>query len=111
MLDTVMQGEHGFSRVESKAEGSDGLIARTVRKQIPGVVDSVFVKSDVDFYGDKIYRIFVAINDMDPATYGREIVPLIASLREHLQETGDSGFPVVSLISRDGISKLKLEAA
>ena len=96
-------------RAEKSTAGAWGVIARAVKDRFPDVVDSVFVGTDSDLDGDKIYRIYVAFNQYDPAQYGKRLSGFLPYLRETLLATNDDGFPVLSFMSREDVVRLKLK--
>ena len=106
-----MSNIHGLLRADKNDGGAGGLIARTVGERFPGAVNSVFVGTDADSDGDKIYRIYVAFDDHDASRLGAELFSFLPHLRERLEASHDDGFPVISFISRDDLTKLKLVPA
>ena len=104
-----MQDGPTLMRAEESTEGARGVIARAVKNRFPDGVDSVFVGTDSDLDGDRIYRIYVAFNEYDPARYGKRLSGFLPYLRDTLLATNDDGFPVLSFMSREDLTRLKLE--
>ncbi len=106
-----MENTRDLFRVDEKTEGAAGLIARAAKERFPDIVNSVFVGTDADIDGDKIYRIYVAFEERETTSKDRGLASFLTYLRKSLTEIDDDGFPVVSFISRGDLAKLDLEPA